>query len=208
MYAVRGGEITTGSFECSTMPPKSKKRRQSLEAAAKGRETLKKARLDLEASGSAVPSSTTEGVTLDSASEANPGHIPVQHEEPGPSGRESDMATSEVSPLELMGEFVDSWVEALDHADKKSVNVLLCFVLVKELSFTETKAAELSAKVINKNEKTIRRWPSDLVANGGSFSETARDDTRELECCGQVKNLTRRRLSTFEPMPQQKEDQI
>jgi len=155
------------------MPPKSKKRRQSLEAAAKGREVLKTARLDLEASGSAVLASGTEDVTLDSTSEANPAGIPVQNEEPGPSGHQSNVATSEVSPLEVMEEFVESWVQALDHEDKKSVAILLCFVLVKELSFTETRAAELTAKVINKNEKTIRRWRSDLISNGGSFSESS-----------------------------------
>jgi len=155
------------------MPPKSKKRRQSLEAAAKGREVLKTARLDLEAIGSAVLASGTEDVTLDSTSEANPAGIPVQNEEPGPSGHQSNVATSEVSPLEVMEEFVESWVQALDHEDKKSVAILLCFVLVKELSFTETRAAELTAKVINKNEKTIRRWRSDLISNGGSFSESS-----------------------------------
>ena len=50
------------------------------------------------------------------------------------------MATSEVSPLELMREFVESWVKALDHEDKISVVMLLCLVSEKELFFMETKA--------------------------------------------------------------------
>ena len=45
-------------------------------------------------------------------------------------------------------------------------------MLVKELSFTETRAAELAAKVLKQNDKTVRRWRTDLIANGGSFSES------------------------------------
>ena len=41
-----------------------------------------------------------------------------------------------------MDEFVMSWVEGRDHEEKKSLAMLLCFVLVNELSFTETRAAE------------------------------------------------------------------
>ena len=42
--------------------------------------------------------------------------------------------------------------------------------MVNELSSTETRAAELTARVI-KNEKTVRRWRTDLITNGGSFTE-------------------------------------
>ena len=51
--------------------------------------------------------------------------------------------------------------------------MLLCFVLVNELSFTETRAAELTARVIEKNDKTVCRWRTDLVTNGGSFTESS-----------------------------------
>ena len=50
-----------------------------------------------------------------------------------------------------------NWLQALDHEDKKSIAMLLCFVPVKELSFTETRAVELTVKVTDKNEKTVRR---------------------------------------------------
>lgn len=68
-----------------------------------------------------------------------------------------------------METFVESWVQALDHEDRKSLAML---VLVKELSFTETNAAALTARLICKNEKTVCRWRTDLVSNGGEFSES------------------------------------
>lgn len=66
-----------------------------------------------------------------------------------------------------------SWEEGLDHEDKKSLAMLLCFVLVNKLSFTETRAAELTARVIKKNDKTVRRWHTDLVTNRGLFTESS-----------------------------------
>ena len=125
-------------------------------------------------------------MTLHNVSEAHAGDSAVQHEEPGPSHSTSDTVASVVSPKEVMEEFVGSWVQTLDHEDKQSVAMLLCFVLVKELSFTETRAAELTAKVIDKNEKTVRRWHTDLIRNGGSFSESSQGGL------GQMKNSTRR----------------
>ena len=41
-----------------------------------------------------------------------------------------------------------------------------------KLSFTETNAAALTARVICKNEKTVRRQRTDLVSNGGAISES------------------------------------
>ena len=79
---------------------------------------------------------------------------------------------TDVSPLEVLEEHVESWVQSLDHEDRKSVGMLLCLVLVKELFFTETRAAELAAKVIKKSDKTVRRWRTVLIANGGSFAES------------------------------------
>jgi hypothetical protein len=111
-----------------------------------------------------------EGVI--SENEARAADSAVLHEEPGPSRPPVDTTEGDVSPLEVMEAFVEGWVQALDHEDRKSLAVLLCFVLVKELSFTETNAAALTARVICKNEKTVRRWRTDLVSNGGAFSES------------------------------------
>ena len=54
----------------------------------------------------------------------------VFQEEPGPSHRPVDTTEGDVSPLEVMEAFVEGWVQALDHEDKKS---------------TETNAAALTA---------------------------------------------------------------
>ena len=148
------------------MPPKSKKMRHSLEAAAKGREVLLQTRIEPDATVFA----TMEGVT--SESEARAGDSAVFHEEPGPSHPPVDMIEDDACSLEVMETFVESWVQALDHEDRKSLAVLLCFVLVKELSFTETNAAALAARVISKNEKTVRHWRTDVVSNGGALSES------------------------------------
>ena len=148
------------------MPPKSKKMRHSLEAAAKGREVLLQTRIEPDATVFA----TMEGVT--SESEARAGDSAVFHEEPGPSHPPVDMIEDDACSLEVMETFVESWVQALDHEDRKSLAVLLCFVLVKELSFTETNSAALAARVISKNEKTVRRWRTDVVSNGGALSES------------------------------------
>ena len=81
------------------MPPKSKKRRQSLEAAAKGREILKKAHLSPDGSVStALPTANTDGAGLDHA-----GDSAVQHEEPGPSHGQTDATGVDVSPLDASG---------------------------------------------------------------------------------------------------------
>ena len=81
---------------------------------------------------------------------------------------------TDVSSLEVLEEYVESWVQSLDHEDRKSVSMLLCLVLVKKLSFTETRAVELAAaaKVLKKSDKIVRRWRTDLIANGGSFAES------------------------------------
>ena len=129
------------------MPLKWKKKRHSLEAAAKGREILKQARVDPDA----TVSPAMEGVI--SENEARAADSAVLHEEPGPSRPPVDTTEGDVSPLEVMEAFVEGWVQALDHEGKKSLAMLLCFVLVKVLSFTETNAAALTARVICKNEK-------------------------------------------------------
>ena len=119
---------------------------------------MKQARLGQDESASAtlpgIHAGVTEGATaLESVSEERMGGSVAQDEEPGPSHSQPSATESDVAPLEIIEEFVSSWLEGLDHEDKKSLAMTLCFVLVKELSFTETRAAELTAKVIKKNDK-------------------------------------------------------
>lgn len=69
----------------------------------------------------------------------------------------------------MLYEFVDGWVRTLDRDDKKSLAMLLCSVHVTELEFTETRAAELTAEIVHKTDRTIRQWRTDLIQNGGEF---------------------------------------
>lgn len=75
-------------------------------------------------------------------------------------------------PQEILEDFVDGWIRTLDRDDKKALAIHLCSMLVKELSFTDTKAAELTAKIINKADRTIHQWHTDLVRNNGTFPES------------------------------------
>ena len=77
-------------------------------------------------------------------------------DEPGPSGTAEE--TSERVPIDILEEFVQDWILTLDKDDKKSLAMLLCYVFVKEFSFTETRAAEASARIVSKSDKTVRRW--------------------------------------------------
>ena len=72
------------SFDRAVMPQKSKKKRHSLEAAAKGREKLKQERVDPDTTVSPVMESVI------SENEACAADSTVLHEEPGPSRRPVD----------------------------------------------------------------------------------------------------------------------
>ena len=54
----------------------------------------------------------------------------------------------------------------------KSVAMFLCFHLVSTFSFTEIKAAEYTATMLNKNDGTVRRWRSRLIENDGVLPES------------------------------------
>lgn len=136
------------------MPPKSKRVRRSLEAAARGREVLKKARTDLE-----TENSETGPTTIGSGSETPVETPPI-----------SMAGSSHVAdPTKILEEFVEGWVQTLDPEEKKSLAMPLCLTLVNELSFTETRATELAAKTIYKFDGTVGQWHADLISNNGTF---------------------------------------
>ena len=54
----------------------------------------------------------------------------------------------------------------------KSVAIFLCYQLVSMFSFTETKAAEYAAQMINRSDRTVRRWRSTLIENDGVVLES------------------------------------
>lgn len=50
--------------------------------------------------------------------------------------------------------------------------MLLCSVLVSELSLTVTNAAELTSKIIHKTARIVHQWHTDLIQSGGEFPES------------------------------------
>ena len=93
---------------------------------------------------------------------------------------EDDLASVEASgsvqsnpktSQEILGKFVEEWLQVLDKEDMKSVAVVLCYHLVG-MFFTETKAAEYAAQMLQKSDRTVRRWRSLLIGNDGVFPES------------------------------------
>ena len=87
----------------------------------------------------------------------------------------ADSGTSPKAPRktqEILGKFVEEWLQIVDKEDMKNMAMFLCFQLVKLFGFTETKAAEYTATMINKSERTVRRWRSGLIENDGVFPES------------------------------------
>ena len=64
---------------------------------------------------------------------------------------------------EILKDFSDQWVMTLDHEDKKSLAIFLCYNLV---------TAEYAAKMVYKSDRTVHKWHSDLVSNSGILPES------------------------------------
>ena len=83
-----------------------------------------------------------------------------------------DTATTSKPSQEMLGKFVDEWLQVLDKEETESVAMLLCYHLVGMFAFTETKAAEYAATMLKKNERTVRRWRNAVVKNDGVMPES------------------------------------
>jgi len=135
------------------MPPKSKRQRQSSEAAKIGRETLKK----LRQADETIESPETTGAGTSRSTET------TQSGAPGGESRD---------PHEILGQFVEDWVLTLDRNDKKSLAMFMCHLMVTQFQFTETRAAEFTAELIHKSDRTVCQWHTDLVSNDGVMPES------------------------------------
>ena len=126
------------------MPPKTKRQRLSAGSASLAREKLKERRLsDL-----------------------------VGDETPGPSETPGASATSERSSQEILSQFCDEWLKVLDRDDKKSLALFLCYNLMSHFELNNTRAAEIAAEMVDKSDRTVRQWRTDLIANDGVLPET------------------------------------
>ena len=82
-----------------------------------------------------------------------------------------DTPTTSGPSQEILGRFVDEWLQVLGKDEIKSIAMFLCFHLVTFFSLTETKAAEYAATMLKKSDRTVRRWRSALIDNDGDMQE-------------------------------------
>ena len=155
------------------MAPKSKRKRQSAAAAAIGRESIKKLK---NSSGESLPTTTDSTVSTSepAVTDSQPTTDPSDSTS-GPSNTGVDMRDDDSQPRtqqEIMEEFAEEWLMSLDHDDKKSLSMFLCFNLGRQFSMKDTEAAVLVAQMVGKSDRTIRQWRSDLVGNDGEMPES------------------------------------
>ena len=91
----------------------------------------------------------------------------------GDDDMDSDVSAGDTVTLskplqEILCKFVDKWLQVLDKEEMASVAMFLCYHLASTFSFTETKAAECAANMLNKGE----RWRNAVVRNGGVMPES------------------------------------
>ncbi len=152
------------------MPPKQlKRKRQLMEEAKKGREARKTLRLISVAKQDSTRRPSQSSSSDYPAMSSMIGHI-------DPRGAQSTSAafstppqatsTGTNRPEDVMKTFAEQWKTTLDQEDLKSLAVFLCHVFTSELDLSHSKAAEHTAKVIGKTERTIRQWRTDLIAHG------------------------------------------
>ena len=75
-------------------------------------------------------------------------------------------STPRTFQTDMLGDFVEEWLETLDKNEIKSISLFLCYHFVHAFSFTETKAAEYAAYMMKKSDRTARRWRSALIDDG------------------------------------------
>ena len=89
----------------------------------------------------------------------------------GTGGKETTAETTTVystprTSQDILGDFAEDWLETLDKNEIKSISLFLCYHFVHAFSFIETKAAEYAASMMNKSDRTARRWRSALIDDG------------------------------------------
>ena len=75
-------------------------------------------------------------------------------------------STPRTFQTDMLGDFVEEWLETLDKNEIKSISLFLCYHFVHAFSFNETKAAEYAASMMKKSDRTARRWRSALINDG------------------------------------------
>lgn len=147
------------------MPPRTKRRRQSLEALAIAREKLVCVSRDVEA-GPSTSVSTSSLATSDEDYTVLLSPTPLPDEDDEETDPPFDLDDSMRSDTDHQLEtFCENWVLQLDRDDRLSLGIFLAFQLRKQLDKGETEAAELAGLMIGKSDRTVRQWIKDFVEN-------------------------------------------
>ena len=174
------------------MPPKSKRVRQSSAAATQGREALdqtwrsKAVRLYL---------------PLWLAGDMHAKVVPI-------SVASSSSATEVVADPKILPDFVEEWVQTFDWGYEGPGHAL-CSTLVNEFSFTQTRAAQFAVKIVNKPDRTVCQWRTDLIRKQQWYIPWKQTlPTYVVEFCGQMKSFVKRQWSMWEQTLQWREHWI
>lgn len=145
------------------MPPKSKRKKQSLEALAIAREKLARISSDAEAG----PSTSVSLATSDEDYYTlllSPTLLPDEDDEEADPSFDLDASMRSETDHQLES-FCENWVLQLDRDDCMSLGIFLAFQLNKHLGQGETEAAELAGLMIGKSDQTVRQWTKDFMEN-------------------------------------------
>ena len=104
---------------------------------------------------------------------------------------ESSSKTSKTSSENLLK---TGW--KLDKEEIKSVSLFLCYHLVHMFSFTETRAAEHAANMVKKSDRSVRRWRSEVIDNGGVLPESQQGRYQRSGVLWQNEELVKRVCSS------------
>lgn len=85
---------------------------------------------------------------------------------PGTSTASAVTPSGNARPEDILRNFSEQWKLSLDQEDTKALALFLCHILTSELKMSHSKAAEHTAKIIGRTDRTIRQWRSDLVTYG------------------------------------------
>ena len=165
------------------MAPKSKRKTLSAAALEIARETIKKLKETSRESAPSTPdpsTSTSQPDTVASGSAASSSNAPADNSQ-------SQTGTEPRGSHDILEQFSEEWIMSLDHDDKKSLSMFLCYNLSLHFKMKDTEAAELTAKMVHKSDRTIRQWRTDLVNNDGIMPESQQGRYQQK---GVLKNKT------------------
>ena len=146
-----------------TMPPKSRKKRLSEERARIAREG-KKAKIE--------ESALEQGATAQTSSAS--AMTPPTDDPPAVDPEESDRSDATFDPEQdatsstevILEQFVEDWLLTLDRDGVVSLSLFLQYHLKSLLSLSTTSAAEYTAIMLGKSDRTVRQWMANFRENG------------------------------------------